>query len=326
METGALRVGLVGAGVISHNHLPHWLSLGAQVVVYAQDGADELVGAYGGTVVASLDELLDWAEIVDVATPTPTHYPIARRALEAGRHVISEKPLARTDEQAAALLELAAQTGRALFPAHVVRYFPAYAQLHRAVREGRLGDLAVLRFYRSGAFPVRAAWFADTGQSGGIILDMMIHDLDIARWVAGEVTAVSASWTQRDTPVQAAHVLLTHASGAISQVSGVWGPPHQRFATGYSAAGTGGTLAHDSAAERDYVTDLGQAGRGQFVPETDPADDPYYLVLADLLAAIRGGTARTSAADGAAAVRIGNAAIESARTGQPVVVEPVEVL
>ena len=105
-----MRVGLVGAGVISHNHLPHLLRLGAEVRVYSEAGADELVAAHGGTVAASLDELLDWAQVVDLASPTHTHYPLARQALAAGLDVICEKPLARTDEQAAELVSLARRT------------------------------------------------------------------------------------------------------------------------------------------------------------------------------------------------------------------------
>jgi myo-inositol 2-dehydrogenase/D-chiro-inositol 1-dehydrogenase len=320
-QTSRPRVGLVGAGAISTCHLPHLLRLGADVLVYAEAGADALVRRYGGTAVGSLDQLLDEVEIVDVATPTHTHHSITRQALERGLDVISEKPLARTDAEAADLLDLAKRMGCKLYPAHVVRYFPAYARLHEAVRSGMLGELAVLRFHRAGAFPARSAWFADPALSGGVILDQMIHDLDIARWLAGEVTTVSATVNRRgEGPVEAAHVLLSHASGAITHVAGVWGPAHLRFTTGYYVAGTGGVLEHDSAAEQGYVADLPQAvAGGEPVPDTDPAEDPYFLVLEDLMGAVRNGSpARVTAADGAEAVRIGNAAILSAQSGQPV--------
>lgn len=313
-----LRVGLIGAGGISPCHLPHLLRLGADVLVYSEQGAEELVAAYGGSVARSLDELLAKVDIVDVATPTHTHYPLIKQALERGLNVISEKPLARTDAEAAELTELAKMSGKRLYPAHVVRYFPAYLRLREAVRSGVLGDLAVLRFYRSGAFPWRSAWFADIKLSGGIILDQMLHDMDIARWLAGEVVSVCADRNRKGT-VEAAHVLLTHACGAITQVSGVWGPAHLRFTTGYYVAGTAGVLEYDSAAERDYAQDLATTDGGELVPDTDPAEDPYYLVLRDLLNAITNGEPpRTTTADGAAAVRIANAAIQSAETGQPV--------
>lgn len=319
-----LRIGLVGAGVISYAHMPALLALGSEVVVFSQVGAPELVAAHGGgTVVGSFDELLDRVDVVDVATPTFTHAGYVEAALRAGKDVISEKPLARSDADAERLVALAAELGRTLYPAQVVRFFPEYAALQRAVAAGDLGELAVLRFSRSGAFPTRTPWFADVELSGGIVLDQMVHDLDIARWLAGEVrevSAVSRSAGTGDEPVQAAHVLLTHVSGAISQVSGTWGPAHLDFTTSFSVSGTGGTLSHDSRAERPFGTDLPPTtGAGGLIPDIDPAESPYYVELAEFLAALAGGpTPRVSAADGAAAVRIGNAALESIRTGRPV--------
>ncbi|MDQ1135876.1 putative dehydrogenase [Microbacterium sp. SORGH_AS 1204] len=323
MSHQPLRIGLIGAGGISLNHLPHLLALGAEVYVYSQEGAAELVAAHGGTAVETLDELLDRVDIVDVVTPTVTHFDVVSRALEAGKHVISEKPLTRTPEQASELLQKAADAGRQLYPAHVVRWFPEYVQLKRAVDAGQLGELAVLRFSRSGAYPTRTPWFADRALSGGIIMDQMIHDLDIARWVAGEVVTVSAVSSRAGdatAPVEAAHVLLTHASGAISHIAGLWGPEHLAFTTEFSVSGTGGTLEHSSAAQRNVLTDLAVSTvGGEAVPDTDPAEDPYYLELQDFLRAFADGeTPRVTAADGAAAVAIAAAALESLETGQPV--------
>lgn len=316
-----LRIGLVGAGGIARAHLPNLLRLG-DVVVYSTMGAPELVDAFGGTVANSLDELLERVDVVDVVVPTFAHAEVVRAALAAGKPVISEKPVALTDDDAEDLAARAAAAGLPLYPAHVVRYFPEYVRLKQAVDSGDLGELAVLRFARSGAFPTRTRWFADHALSGGIIMDQMIHDLDMARWVAGEVvrvSAVSASVSDPVNPVEAAHVLLTHASGAISHVAGLWGPQHLAFTTEYSVTGTRGTLAHASAAERNYRSDLaaGEAIDG-LLPQIDPAEDPYFLELQEFLQALHGGpTPRVSAADGAAAVRIANAALLSLETGQP---------
>ncbi|PPF52334.1 gfo/Idh/MocA family oxidoreductase [Clavibacter michiganensis] len=328
MTPAPLRIGLVGAGGISASHLPHLLALGAEVYVHSEVGAAEAVARHGGgTVVDTLDELLDLVDVVDVVTPTWTHAAIVRRALEAGKDVISEKPLARTDADAQELVALAARLGRRLHPAHVVRFFPEYVRLKEAVDQGLLGDLAVLRFSRAGAFPTRTPWFADRALSGGIIMDQMIHDLDIARWVAGEVVRVSAVSTRAgdaEHPIEAAHVLLTHASGAISHVAGVWGPAHLRFTTEYTVTGTAGQLEHSSAVQRGYVADLADPGTGgELVPDTDPAEDPYYVELREFTRAFAGGAEpRVSAADGAAAVRIATAALESLDTGQPVDLVP----
>jgi myo-inositol 2-dehydrogenase/D-chiro-inositol 1-dehydrogenase len=181
----------------------------------------------------------------------------------------------------------------------------------------------VLRFSRSGAFPMHTPWFADHALSGGIVMDQMIHDLDMARWIAGEVvriSAVTARVPDDENPVEAAHVLLTHASGAISHVAGLWGPQHLTFTTEYSVTGTGGSLTHSSAAEQGYRSDLAasEAADG-FLPAIDPAEDPYYAELREFVDAIQGGpTPRVTAADGVAAVALANAARRSLETGQPV--------
>jgi myo-inositol 2-dehydrogenase/D-chiro-inositol 1-dehydrogenase len=227
-----------------------------------------------------------------------------------------------TGAEAAEMADAAASAHVGLFPAHVVRYFPAYAALRAAVDQGVLGELGVLRFSRSGAHPT-AAWFADEALSGGVVTDQMIHDLDQARWIAGEVATVSAVATRAagaDQPMAAAHVTLRHTSGAITLASGVWGPPHLTFTTEFSVTGTHGNLAHSSREEDHYLTDLRnpEAASG-FLPAVDPADDPYYLELRDFVDAALGGAApRVSAQDGVAAVELAEAAARSIATGQPV--------
>jgi predicted dehydrogenase len=322
MTQAPLRIGLVGAGGIAHAHLPNLLRLG-DVVVYSEVGAPELVAQYGGEVVDTLDELLSRVDIVDVVVPTYAHAEIVRAALAAGKDVISEKPLARTDADADDLVRLAAEAGKQLYPAHVVRFFPQYVKLKAAVDAGVLGDIAVCRYVRSGTFPIRTPWFADRALSGGIIMDQMIHDLDIARWISGDVVRVSAVSTRIDSgehPIEAAHVLLTHASGAISHVAGLWGPQHLPFRTSYSVTGTKGSLSHDTADEIGYIADLvDPSAVNGMMPDVDPAEDPYFLELREYVGAFQGGDVpRVSGADGADAVRIVNAALESLETGQPV--------
>jgi predicted dehydrogenase len=320
-------IGIVGAGGIAHEHLPNLLALGT-VHVFAEEGAPKLGEDFGISVLDSLEELIATSDVVVVATPTFTHFEIARQALEARKPVISEKPLTLGSAESAELIDIADRSGVPLFPAHVVRYFPAYAKLKEIVDQGRLGQLAVLRLSRSTAFPTSAAWFGDHSLSGGIILDQMVHDLDIARWVAGEVTSVFAQATRHENgqPIEAAHVLLRHESGAISEVAGTWGPAHLRFSTDFSAFGTGGTVSHSSTDDGALTLDLGaDAGAGAFLPTVDAAANPYGLEMADFFRSIAEGTSpRVSAYDGFAAVQIAECAIESVRSGQTVELTPRE--
>lgn len=326
-----LTVGLVGAGGISRAHAAAWRALGAKLVLTSLDGAERLAAQYGGTVAASLDDLLGRADLVDVVTPTPTHRDIVRRALDAGRAVVCEKPLARTGADAAGLVRQAAAAGLPLYPGHVVRYFPEYAAMRAAVAAGRIGRPAVLRFSRGGMFPSWAPWFSDVTESGGLVMDQMIHDLDIARWVAGEVVEVfaRAHTAERDGhPLQTAHVTLTHASGALSHVQGLWGPPHLGFRTSFHVAGDDGVLGYDSAVTPAVRLDLAPVpAGGEDHPEAPTGESPYLTELREFADAVAGGPApRVSAADGAVAVWLATAALDSLRSGAPVRVDTAELL
>ncbi|MET9493698.1 Gfo/Idh/MocA family oxidoreductase [Streptomyces sp. NPDC006552] len=331
-----LDVGLIGAGGIARAHLPAWTELGARVTVLSADGRAEQLAAryarFGVTAAHSLAELLDRAAVVDVCTPTFTHRRLVLDAIAAGRHVVCEKPLALTVEDAREMAAAAERAGVLLFPAHVVRYFPAYAALARSVAAGRIGAPAVLRFTRSGRYPVWAPWFSDPALSGGIVVDQMIHDLDFARLLAGEVVRVHARVRGRQEPgagdgsVAAGTAVLTHASGAISHVLGVWGLPDLPFRTTYRVAGPGGVLEHDSTAHTGFRV-LAQGARtpGEGIPGSPMTESPYLSELREFAAATAGGPApRVSARDGVEALRIAVAAAESARTGEAVEVKPTE--
>ncbi|WP_348787362.1 Gfo/Idh/MocA family oxidoreductase [Leifsonia sp. NPDC080035] len=318
-----LRVGLIGAGGISRVHADGWRALGAAVSVYSHEGADALAEQYGFAVAPDLDALIAASDIVDIVTPTPSHGPLALAAIAAGRHVVCEKPLAGTAEEARAVVDAAREAGVRLFPAHVVRYFPEYAQVQRQVAAGRIGDPAVLRFVRGGEAP-RAGWFHDEAAGGGIVRDQMIHDLDQALWLAGDVVRVYAVQSRRAADAAApdavtAHVVLTHASGALSHVQGSWGPRGMVFRTSADIAGAAGTLAIDSFdAPSRLDIPAAQDGEGYLPPPTH-AESPYTAQLRDYVAAIaEGRDARVTAEDGIRAVAVAEAAMESLRTGAPV--------
>jgi predicted dehydrogenase len=321
-----IRVGLIGAGGIANEHLPAWLSLGADVLVSSLAGAAQLVGRHGGRVVDTVDELLGSCDVVDIATPTQTHAELALAALAAGRPVVCEKPLARTSAEAEQVLAGFEAAGQALYPGHVVRFFGEYAAMHAAVEAGAIGRIAVQRFTRTGSAPA-AAWFHDDALSGGLLLDQSLHDLDFARWNAGEVATAYALEGFADG-VRSVQVVLTHVGGALSYVHGTWARPGTRFRTTFDIAGTGGVLQHDSAEHPALSTDLGEvpaagagAGEGRGLLPAMPYESPFRTELGEFLGALRGGPPpRVSARDGLAAIRIAEAAQRSLDSGRA---EPV---
>lgn len=328
-----LTVGLIGAGGISRVHADAWRALGARGYVTSLDGAEEIAAAYGFEVVADVDELIDLVDLVDIVTPSSTHADFALRAIARGRDVICEKPLAATAEAAAEVAAAAEEAGVRLFPAHVVRYMAEYAAIKDAVGAGHIGEIAVQRFSRTGSAP-QSPWFFSERAGGGVIRDLMIHDLDQALWFAGPVDTVYAVQNpptvddQVPVPVSS-HVVLTHRSGVISHVHASWGLPGTPFRTSVEVAGSDGRLRYDSAEDRAQRTDAVLDDTAtDYLPPMSPQESPYYAEIADFVAAVREHRdARVGPSDGIRAVAVAEAAMASIASGAPVtVVSPEEVV
>lgn len=319
-------IGLIGAGGIANAHLPAWLDLGFHVLVHsAADDAPALVARHGGgRVVDSLDSLLAEADIVDVCTPTHTHHGLALRALQHRRPTICEKPLTRTIAEAEDLVAAFAVAEVPLFAAHVVRYFAEYAALRDAVAAGEIGEPGVLRFTRQGRSP-ESGWYRDDELSGGVVLDLMIHDIDVVRWIAGDVVSVFAR-TGLVGRTQSTQAFLSHASGAISHLTATWTMAPIPFRTRFDVAGSAGVLSGDSDARSSFSLLAPEGDADVLLPRFDALTSPYRAELADFVTEIDGGpTARVRAVDGLEAMRIADAITQSARTGRPVSFAPTRM-
>lgn len=321
-----LVVGLIGAGGISRMHAPAWKELGAHVLVHSTDGAEALAEEFDLEVVPSMAEVLERAALIDIVTPTSTHEAIALAAIAAGKDIVCEKPLTLTAQSSRAVLDAAEAAGVQIFPAHVVRYTAPYVAAHRAVTEGRLGRVAVARFHREGSSPAIGTWFQDVKLSGGVIMDLMLHDLDQARWICGEVVSVYAVQNPPTVdglipPFVSAHVTLTHVSGAISHIHATWGATGTKFKTGFSIAGERGVLKYSSLEKSGLTLELqGTDDASLTIPEVPVRESPYLDEIREFAAAFRGGSApRVSAEDGAFAVYLAEAAQASLDTGHVVV-------
>ncbi|GAA3134826.1 myo-inositol 2-dehydrogenase/D-chiro-inositol 1-dehydrogenase [Kribbella aluminosa] len=323
-ELAGLTVGLIGAGNISHVHAASWKAVGARVLVYSLEGAEVLAEQYGLEVVPSLDAVLAAAEFVDIVTPSATHKEITLAAIKAGKNVICEKPLTLTAADSHEVIDAAEAAGVRLYPAHVVRYFPAYKAAYDAIQAGRIGDVAVARFYRQASSPAGAGWYREVARSGGVIMDLMVHDLDQARWLCGEVKSVYAVQNPPTvdgvSPVNvAAHVTLTHENGAISHCRATWGATGTTFQTGFQVAGAKGVLKFKSDADTGYKDELQDAAGGDLLIPSSLGESPYLTQLRELAIGLRGGPEpRVLASDGATAVYLAEAARASMESGQPI--------
>ena len=318
MSDSSPRVGLIGTGFMARKHTAAWHTLGAKVLVHSRSAerGRQFAAEHGAVAVDDLGDLLDQVDVVDVCTPTDTHEALVLRAAAAGRHVICEKPLARTPAQGLAMIEACRTAGVGLLPAQVLRFFPAYVLAHDAVRAGRIGALEQLQFSRENAIPGAETWFADVERSGGVLVDLAIHDLDFARWVAGDVTQVvgrTQTGPHDGLPIRSS-ATLTHASGAVSEVTAVWDVPGTPLHSSFELVGDEGVLRFDSA-----PTPVLRDGSGRVLFEDTGADDPFADQLAEFVATFAGSAEpRITAEDGLVALALALAGTQSADSGVPV--------
>jgi len=331
-----MKIGIVGAGFMGTTHAAGWADTPATIVGFTAETPQEaksLAKHYRTHVYSSLDEMLPDVDVVDICSPTHLHYEMALKAAAAGKHIVCEKPLARTTRQAREIVKACQKAGVQLLVAHVVRFFPEYALAHAAVVEGQIGKPAVLRLHRGSYRPKKPAgnWFLDEVKSGGILMDLMIHDYDYARWIAGEVESVSARRVTQlhpDAPVDYGLVILSHRSGALSHIAGAWAYPPPTFRTHLEIAGDRGLIEFDSDGtapiQNLILRTAGSDAPDVALPSSPVSESPYTTQLKEFYGALaEGKTARVSATDGLVAVQIAEAALESAHTGQPVKLQPV---
>jgi myo-inositol 2-dehydrogenase / D-chiro-inositol 1-dehydrogenase len=325
-----MKVGIVGVGIMGTTHAAGWAATPATIAGFTaetQQETDTLAKRYRAQVYPSLDEMLPDVDVVDICSPTHLHHEMALKAAAAGKHIVCEKPLARTTEQAREMLAACRKAGVQLLVAHVVRFFPEYALAHSAVAEGQIGKPGVIRLHRGSYRPKKPAgnWFLDEAKSGGILMDLMIHDYDYARWVAGEVETVSAHRVTElhpDAPVDYGLVILSHRSGALSHISGAWAYPPPTIRTHLEIAGDRGLIEFDSdgtAPIQNFILKSGADSPDVGLPSSPVSESPYTTQIKEFYASLsEGRPSRVSATDGLVAVQIAEAAIQSAGANQPV--------
>ena len=256
VETDArppVRIGVIGTGRIGRMH--------AQLLAREVDGATvpavadavpavaERVAADLGAAAATIDEVLDSPDVdaVAICTSTDTHVDLVVRAAQAGKAIFCEKPVSLDLAQVDRALAAVASAGVPFMVGFNRRFDPGHASVRTAVRSGQIGELHVLRITSRDPSPPPPAYVA---VSGGIFLDMTIHDFDMARHVVGsEVVEVFARGAVRVDPrigeagdVDTAVVVLTHEDGTITTIDNsrqaVYG--YDQRVEAFGSAGHGG--------------------------------------------------------------------------------------
>ncbi|WP_319517837.1 Gfo/Idh/MocA family oxidoreductase [uncultured Martelella sp.] len=227
-----IKAAIIGAG-IGRDHYAGYRALPERFEVRAFCDLDEararaVVGDDGVAVTADVQSVIDDPEIdvIDICLPPFLHFSAAKAALEAGKHVICEKPLVSSMKEADTLLRLAGQTGRMLTPVFQYRYGLAMAQLNALRAAGLIGKAfaaSMETHWNRGADYYAVDWRGTwAGENGGAILGHAIHNHDLLTVLLGPVSRVAATLATRVNDIEVedcAAISFVMESGAVATSS-----------------------------------------------------------------------------------------------------------
>jgi predicted dehydrogenase len=328
-----MKVGVIGTGGMGNVHARHYKNIPG-VELYAWDRDADKLGAFSkhheAIRATSYDDLLSQVDLIDICLPTPLHLEAVMQSIDAGVATLVEKPMARRLHECKQMIDAAKAKNVLLGVGHVVRFFPEHRRIHELVLRGEVGKPASCRMRRGGKAPLGSeGWFRDPEQSGGVMLDLAIHDYDWMRWTFGEVKQVFAKSVRLGKTVAGANfegdyalATLTFESGVVGHCETTWMDPAGFRAT-LEVSGSEGIIEYDSrfAPSLRVHTDSGAIAASQM----HDSDDPYFLHLLAVCSAVRTGSPMPiTGEEGMAAVAIAEAAIVSAMENRPV--DPRELL
>jgi UDP-N-acetylglucosamine 3-dehydrogenase len=316
-----LRAAVIGLGMMGRAHVRVWDEMvdGVELVAVADTdpGAvrDAIVGraARGYPDQASMlaaEEL----DLVSVVVPTSLHLPTALAALDAGSHVLVEKPIAATRGEAEEMIAAARSAGRMLTVGHIERFNPAIRELRRRLAAGELGRIFEIRATRLGPFPARI-------RDVGVVVDLAPHDLDVMRYLLGSDPIRLYAETERRIHTDHEDLfvgLLKFANGAVGVLDINWlTPTKQRTltVTGERGMYTADYLAQQLVFYPNPASD-GSVEEGSRIEREIERREPLAIELDEFARAARdGGVPPVDPHEAMVALLLARAMVESASTG-----------
>lgn len=222
-----IRVAVIGVGAMGRNHVRVYSELdNVDLIAIAdpdREAADRIGRKYRIRVYSDYREMLrvEELEAVSIVVPSLLHREVAIDCLEAGCHVLVEKPIASSSDDALAIIDTAEKLGRVLLVGHVERFNPAVIEAKRRIEIGELGKIFQIHARRLGPFPARI-------RDVGVVIDLATHDVDIMSFLTGsEVTRVHSETERR---IHTAHEdllsgLLRFRNGVIGVLDINWLTP-----------------------------------------------------------------------------------------------------
>ncbi|MEB1809311.1 MAG: Gfo/Idh/MocA family oxidoreductase [Bacillaceae bacterium] len=236
-----IRVGIIGCGSIAkHRHMPEYANNEhteiTAVCDIVEERAQEFAEKYEATAFTNYEELLQNADVdaVSVCTPNYLHAPVSIAALQAGKHVLCEKPMATSREDALAMIEAAKQSNKKLMIAHNQRFVPSHQKARQLIENGEAGKIYSFRTAFGHGGPEgwsadgKDSWFFKKEQAFiGAMGDLGVHKTDLLRYILGEefveVGAFVETSAKQNTDVDDTAVcVLKTESGIIGTLAASW--------------------------------------------------------------------------------------------------------
>ena len=328
-------VGVIGTGSMGRNHV-RVLSEIAQLVGIADVSlscAEPLANQYNTQCFTDFGELIGNPELeaVSIATPTVTHYDIAKQALEAGKHVHLEKPMCETLEQGIELRDIARDQGLNLAIGFIERHNPITRFTKTLIENDQLGDMIDITSRRVSSYPARI-------RDVGVIMDLGVHDIDVLRYFAGsKVVSVYTLAGSHSNPKfeDHANVLMEYENGIFGHLEVNWLTPMKSRKVFFTTS--------KNFVEMDYTAQSLEITTSKFmdidhgnlfrIPQTYDTEkivvaqqEPLKLELMDFLEAIEENRPPlVTAEDGINVLNIALSAIESMQQKKNIVVEEISL-
>jgi predicted dehydrogenase len=334
-----IRIGIIGLGFMGRMHYGVYQGFSDAKVVAVSDAnpkraAGDLSEGWGNVEGAEIKQLpmdqirgtTDWREliqwdnvdVIDICLPTPAHVEVVTAALATGKHVLCEKPLARTSADARTIADAAGKAKGLFMPAMCMRFWPEWQWLKRAIDEKTYGKVLAANFRRVSTTPV--GWFRDGKASGGGILDLHIHDTDFIYHLFGKPRGVFSRGYSKDSG-EIDHVVTQYLydSPAMVSAEGAWGMADGfAFKMQYTVNFERATADYDVTREKPLIL----YANGKAEPLEQPKDNGYVGEVRYFLDCVKSNTqpTRVTAADAVAGLQIIEAENQSARSGRVVTI------
>jgi len=335
-----LRIGIVGFGFMGRMHYANWSKCeNAKVVAICDsdpdiienskkaggniEGADSTIDFDSLEVYSDFDKMLadGVVDAISLTLPTFLHCSFTVKALEAGLHVLCEKPMALNVDECNKMAAAADKSGKILQIGHCIRFWPEYVKAKEIIESGEYGNVIAATFSRLGSAPTWGAddWFASDDHSGGVAMDLHIHDSDYIQYLFGMPKSVQGFGSPASGKgLKCITARFDYGDDKLVTAEGSWAmTPTFGFEMSFNIVMDKATIVYDCSREKAFRVCPGEGD--EFTPEVAKGDG--YMREIEYFAALISGEEMPEVitlAQSIKSIELVKAEIKSIQTSQPV--------